>query len=79
MPTYSPQYRQCAELHKQRKYTECIELGSHIMADPKMPRHLQIKTLVLIAGATGSGDESDSGWRKAEVSNTPGLRVCDVS
>jgi hypothetical protein len=70
------QYQQCADLYKQEKYTECTELCLFNMTDPNMPRFLQIKTLVLIASAAGSEDDSDSGWRKAEVSHTLDLPSC---
>jgi hypothetical protein len=71
MPTHDlqyQQYQQCAELYKQEKFTECTELCSNNMTDINMPRYLQIKTLILMAGVAGSEDDSESGWRKAEVS-----------
>jgi hypothetical protein len=79
MPAFdlqNAQYQQCTELYKQEKYTECTELCLSNMADPNIPRFLQIKTLVLIASAAGSEDDSDSGWQKAEVSHVLDLRVC---
>lgn len=55
------QYLQCQAHYDKGKFTECTKLVLSNLSDPKMPRYLQIKTLVLLVGA-----ENDS-WEEAEV------------
>ena len=54
------------DLHEQEKIPECIEQGRNNLMDPKMPLYWRVRTLCTLVVA----EDIESGWAKADVSDT---------